>query len=387
MTGDILHLFAFVSWLLLLIVGLTAAHFWKHGGRRTLFALFLFASPLWVYATSSFSDTWVGCFLALCCLVAMHTNRPILLFVLALFAGLGKEPNPILLLALGGGLIWVKGWKQHKLTIGIPLLLASILSAGGHLWLNYVRYDSFSHLIRMQPFNYAPTMSYRLSFWMGAWFSPGGGVVLFWPLLPLCLLLLFRRLWKEDRWKILLQPTILLLVFLVGITFGLASWKAPFGWIAWGNRLLLPWMMVYIVLLLSNKGNELVSSIQSWKPWKHHVLGITLGLLTIPHMLVLHSPRLITTTVPRGTQCSQSEAQRTKTLKRLTLDNIESHRPPPGYFACRHKLMWHPLSALWQAYRLTHWDHWLRLKALLIILMMWAGVQTVAQTKTQNNQP
>ena len=52
-------------------------------------------------------------------------------------------------------------------------------------------------------------------------------------------------------WRLrLAKGPIGIVLVLAALTFGLSGWWAPFGWIAWGPRLLLPWIPACLLILL-----------------------------------------------------------------------------------------------------------------------------------------
>jgi hypothetical protein len=87
--------------------------------------------------------------------------------------------------------------------------------------------------------------------------APSGGILPFWPaatvlLFAACLLpLLLRRRGLDAR------PALVLGGVLLVLSVGFASWWTPFGWSAYGPRLMLPWILPLVLLGLVAYGDQL----------------------------------------------------------------------------------------------------------------------------------
>ena len=83
----------------------------------------------------------------------------------------------------------------------------------------------------------------------GIWLSPNGGALPFWlSFACVCVVILFAAAAAPRYWQVSPWPARLLALLLLGLTAGLSSWYAPHGWIAWGPRLLLPWLPATVYL-------------------------------------------------------------------------------------------------------------------------------------------
>jgi hypothetical protein len=124
----------------------------------------------------------------------------------------------------------------------VPVLLAgAALSAGLTAGFNFYRFGVFYNALYLNPILLVTDPGIRLSYFLGLWLSPAGGLLFFWPSLVLLLVFALRRA---------TLPVWGLVVFLGAMTVGLSKWFAPFGWVAWGPRLLLPWLPAVLVLFL-----------------------------------------------------------------------------------------------------------------------------------------
>jgi hypothetical protein len=92
------------------------------------------------------------------------------------------------------------------------------------------------------------------------WLSPSGGVLGYFYLLPLILLIYLIKNLKIQTFRDKL--VVLLLIFSVFlVNLNLALWFSPFGWVAWGPRLFLPALVIfsYVVFLYLNSNNLKIS--------------------------------------------------------------------------------------------------------------------------------
>ncbi len=94
---------------------------------------------------------------------------------------------------------------------------------------------------------------HRLALSVALWLAPNGGVGWFWPLAAAVVIGLVviagtaARGGAERRRRSL--PAVGLVVALLLTTGTLASWFAPFGWVAWGPRLMVPVLPAVLGLL------------------------------------------------------------------------------------------------------------------------------------------
>jgi hypothetical protein len=196
----------------------------------------LFTGPLWVYATSSFGE--MAAALLTVCFVrgALEGNRR-QIATYGLLAGITKEIAWPFLLALG---LWTlrKRLRSHGGALAAGLGAAIASNALFNSW----RFGSFQNTFLLQPHFQTPDLATHASFTAGLWLSPNGGWVVFWPAFAVLVVLALRDPAKR-------ATTIVVLALLDLLTLGLGRWFAPMGWVAWGPRLLLPWIPAFILLL------------------------------------------------------------------------------------------------------------------------------------------
>ena len=96
---------------------------------------------------------------------------------------------------------------------------------------------------------------------------------------------------RFDRWV-----AVVLTVIAAGITLSLAMWWAPFGWIAWGPRLSLPWVLPLLLLALVAFGTAArpFAARLLATPWRLLVVAAAVLALTLPHVGYLWRPQTTT---------------------------------------------------------------------------------------------
>ena len=98
-----------------------------------------------------------------------------------------------------------------------------------------------------------------LKYAMAVWFSPRSGILLFWPILTVVLVwTVVMRLRNvhaatgAERFQ-----DLLIVLFIGGLSMNLALWFTPFGWIAFGPRLAVPFLPALVLLLVDRwRGSE-----------------------------------------------------------------------------------------------------------------------------------
>jgi hypothetical protein len=130
---------------------------------------------------------------------------------------------------------------------GVGLSAAVAANAG----LNFARFGVPYNEILLGPGMLRVPLAERPDFFLGLWLSPNGGLLVFWATF---VALLVWSLVSVPYNRALRRSALGAVGVLVALTVGLSGWWAPFGWIAWGPRLLLPWVPGCLILLLRAHG-------------------------------------------------------------------------------------------------------------------------------------
>src|ERR1044071_808859 len=140
----------------------------------------MITSPLLWYSHSTFAEM-TAAFLILAFTCACLSRAPwwmtAALFVLSAWT---KEIGFPFLLVIGALCLFdmpATKRKKQMLALGFGTAIAIISSAA----FNYFRYGTFVNASYASRLFIVPTFKLQLSFFLGIWLSPNGGLLLFWP--------------------------------------------------------------------------------------------------------------------------------------------------------------------------------------------------------------
>jgi hypothetical protein len=166
------------------------------------------------------------------------------------------------------------------------------------------------------------------------------------------------------------RPARLLALLLLGLTAGLSSWYAPHGWIAWGPRLLLPWLpaTVYLTCYFYPVAIERGVAFLTAHAWRFWITAAFFAVFALPNFLEVLDPRVL-----------RALFQPDEVFARL----IPIQEDRSGYFAQLNHFMWSKRSMLidafgWVLYRLF------RDKLLLYIVCIGVLAQAIAASAAKD---
>jgi hypothetical protein len=252
------------------------------------------------YANSSFGEILAG-FLALAFTIGCAREWPWLLVgAVGLLAGVGKETAPPFLALLGASAL-LPQWLAARGARRVPWrgLLALLVAVGGGVAasaaFNVWRYGRPGNPFLLQELLRAPDAAQWLSAFTALWLSPNGGLLLFAPAAVALIggaggWAIARAARRADGWEST-APALGGLAVLVGMTVGLAGWYSPFGWWAWGPRLVLPWLPAALYLALSAPLPwERAAARFLAAEWRFPVLAVLFAGATVIHAAALVDP-------------------------------------------------------------------------------------------------
>lgn len=229
-----------------LSVGLLAAlAHWLPARRRGLWVGLVAAGPLLFYAASSFGEALATLSLVVFVAVVTRNQVPsraglVAITATATWAGLGKDTMPAVVAALGLAAVYLdprrppSGWWRLGAT-AVGVALAAVLFASFH-WFRLGEFYNAEYVDHPEFFLSSPRDV--ASAFLGHWFSPSAGLIWFWPLGAAVLV-------RSGRHG--LAGAVVIAMYAAG----LARWWSPFGWVAWGDRLLYPLVAATAYLCLA----------------------------------------------------------------------------------------------------------------------------------------
>jgi hypothetical protein len=289
------------------------------------------SGPILAYANTTWGEMLATALLVFLVAAAVLPASAPILGVAAFFACLTKESSYPFVAALGLlGLLLVRRrtgrpMRMHALAGALGIAAAfvcaslfNVLRFGSIRNTNYLR-DEFT-----TPLRHVPELA------VGLYAAPNGGIVIFWTsasvLLAALLLLPFARGSQTSNGVFQRRFSMALVGIVLGLTLLLASWYSPFGWVAWGPRLSLPWVLPLLLLGLVALEEPLADlTRRSLAPNTRFILiGLAVVAVALPHVGYLWR-------------------QETKDeFFALSSENPRCTGQPGSsdYYACMHETMW-----------------------------------------------
>ena len=305
-SSSILHALAYLSFLSFL--GSVLVGFWTLKKKTSVAlavtgALVTITSPLLWYSHSTFGEM-ASAFLIVAFTAACLTRAPSWLVAsLFVLAGTTKEIAFPFLLAIGVLCVLVEAPAKSRKSRVAMLVVATTITIAVTVAFNYFRYGTFFNSSYLAEVCIVPTFKLQLSFFLGIWWSPNGGLTFFWPSFVLLYLAVFgmallqfaRHRFREQstgqrqRSFRFYVPLLAISAILFLLTAGFARWCTPLGGFAWGPRFMLPWIPALTLLLIYYYRDE-VSGILNLilrQPIGFGLSSLLLVAVSIPQFAIL----------------------------------------------------------------------------------------------------
>jgi hypothetical protein len=246
-----------------------------------LFAGVLVFGPLPWYARASFGEM-LAAFCTLAFVIrAFESPRSPGTAVAFVAAGLSKEIAPPLLVLLyfAAGGFRARGRELGR-RFGFAAAcagLALVLNAG----LNQFRFGTVTNATYLNPMNFVRGWDDQWRYWLGMWVSPNAGLAFFW---PVSVGLLAAAGFVPAARRALAWGLVVLAI----LSFGLSRWYAPYGWVAWGPRLLLPWVPAVAYLVLRDAAPAWRERLLRFRRWPVAVAAA--AVLSFPQLALVYDP-------------------------------------------------------------------------------------------------
>jgi len=268
-----------LAWVVLSRAG-QRAWFWA-------FMLVVLSSPLVWYARTTAAEALATgllvCFVAATVLPA----HPFVVGLAAVGAAWTKETSYPFLAALGVlGLVLAA--RRTGIRIRPHLIWGTVGLAVGILTaslFNEVRYGKVISPNFFEAKLHTPGIGRKLEYAAGVLVSPSGGMFVFWPAASILVLAACVVALRQRR-DVSLLPALVLVLVILGLTLGFASWWTPFGWSAIGPRLALPWGLPLVLLALLAYGDALRPLVARLlgSPWRLLVVLAVVLAFTLPNI-------------------------------------------------------------------------------------------------------
>jgi hypothetical protein len=244
-------------------------------------------SPLLWYAHAGFGEA-LAAFAVAAAAAAVILRWPSVVIALAFtFAGATKETSIPFLLAIALIALYRTGRRPGRRELGavaVGLCAALALNTG----FNVFRYGSPVNLDYARAAYTMPPGS-RGEYVAALIASPNLGLALFWPgALALIGVAVTAGLRGAHGLQALSRrPALWLAGVGVALLLVFASWYAPFGGIAWGPRLMLPWVPALVMLSISLHGEALERVCERLlrTPWRLCLTAALMAAFAVPQLV------------------------------------------------------------------------------------------------------
>jgi len=260
---------------------------------KTFIAITLFIGPIIAYGPYSFGEAistlaYVGLVIAI---LDKKFFRLIFFMVLAVTS---RETAFVSIALLTAAILIFDSKKSRREIRELSSVIygSMLLGITFLLSFNIWKFNTWKNLPHMDPVLRTPGLKLKIESAIGIFLSPNGGLVPYWFLGAVAALgiplwgLMNRRLSTRKRFGFLL----LISGSLAQVAI-LSSWYAPYGWVAWGPRLIVPTtaMGATICLVIIFQDDEVVRNFHRFKLLRLPV-GV-LGIVTlIPTVGFLQDP-------------------------------------------------------------------------------------------------
>jgi hypothetical protein len=260
-----------------------------------LVAATLIASPLLWYAIAAYGEDLAAFTLVTAVAAVALRARPWLVITAIAIACTSKETHaPFLLVACGLVALSLAPTPAETRRMMIPIVAGCGAGVALNAAFNIFRFGSLLNVAYLQPYYRVPTYSLSARYFAAMWVSPNGGIIWWWPAALGMLLLLAigassRRARVEFGARGVLTGWGILALLTINFV-GLSRWWAPFGWVTWAPRLLLPLIPALLLVAVVSCGRRATRTIQVAlsRVW-FWVFATAVAVLALPQLGVLFS--------------------------------------------------------------------------------------------------
>ena len=335
----------------------------------------LLTGPLLPYSVETFNEP-AAAFLVLAFSVAVLVGaHPGWIVLLCVLAAITKETAPPFLFLLGLCGLFGRQDARHSKAMNLAVLVVACgVGAAINSGFNYFRYYTIFNVQLLAREFRVDTREQQAVNFAGIWLSPNGGVIPFWPSFALvCGVVGHTVLTARPRVLTVWWPATLLAALLLGLTIGLSAWYVPLGWIAWGPRLLLPWLPA-VVFLASHFYSAAIERGVAWlsaNPARFWTATVFFTACALPHFVEVLDSRVL----------SAMFAPDALFPRMMTVQEDRA-----GYFAQANHFMWSKGSMLVDSYEWV-WHPRFRDKLLLCVACVVVLAQAIAASARESLPP
>jgi hypothetical protein len=313
-------------------------------------------SPLLYYSTIAFGEVFTALGVVAAVAAVLTRRSPRVLALVVMLAGFTKETNAPFVAALCClALVTTVTDRALRRRAFTAIGVGTSAAVAGNALFNVFRFGSVFNSHYSDSVYQVARLRRVGALFVALWIGPNTGIVWLWPAVVVLLVLLAvagvratpGRTAPVVRWS-----GVLVMALLVGQMLGLARWYSPFGWIAWGSRLvlgLLPAMLLCAIVALGPVGTAALRRVLR-SGWSLVVGGIVL-LAGIPQVAVLWRPKSLSSFFAETQVCTNAAVE------------VNAGR----YYRCMFAQTWHMPPLLTRVVSDLHSSAGIALSALVVL--------------------
>lgn len=208
-------------------------------------------APL-VYSSWTFSESVSASLLSLAIVIAICMPNRVSLLIMATASAASMKNQAFSYVVPFVTAAYVIGTAKAHQRINwqkIFLIITSgMLGAFATMGLNFWRYGTFVNVVHANPLLRVTEPEYVAKYFLASFISPNGGVLITTPVLLFLLFILAHSAFGLRKDYRTLVATLIASLGLMIQAITLALWYSPFGWVAWGDRLILPAVVGFVLI-------------------------------------------------------------------------------------------------------------------------------------------
>jgi hypothetical protein len=272
--------------------------------QRFVWAVVVLCGPLLPYAASTWSECLAAALVAATVAGVATGWPPLAVVLLAFFAAVSKETMAPFIVLLAVAVAAEQTFQSVRSTLRTlgPVVVGCSVGAVANAAFNIFRFGSTRNLTYLAPALRVTQPGHVALQTAAVLVSPNGGVAEYWPTLivPFALAVVTAR---HGARHTRIRLGLVALTFL-GFCSTLGTWYSPFGWHAWGPRLILP-IVPAAVLAVCVVSNERVP----WPSTAWTFLAVSIAL-SVPNVAVLTAQDRVTRFMTAPVRCRQGSSER-----------------------------------------------------------------------------
>jgi hypothetical protein len=298
-------------------------------------ALMVTTSPLIFYAWSTFGESLAALLIALFTVAALRRWPGWVLLLLGVLACLTKETVFPIVVVLGAVSLYATPVGSRPLVRGhwVGLACGAVLGIVVSADFDWFRYGQLTNYTYGHSFEQVPGAARRLGLSVALWIAPNGGVAWFWLLAAVgslgIVVIAVVHTRRGPRFRRTAVPAIGLVLVLLFLTGTLASWYAPFGWVAWGPRLMLPVLPSVLLIALVVYASDIERALRALLAGMVGRIAVAtvVILVALPQVNVLHANQVIGEPFLTDATCPSPPSPTTTAYYYRCLDHYAWGRP------------------------------------------------------------